>query len=272
MNGAVNGEILARFERYMVESALRPTTIANYLADVRAFTRWYTENNGGALHLANVSASDIRQYRLHLQVVEERAPATINRRLQGIRKFCKFAIEVGLMGSNPAIEVELLREADTSSSRTLSPKEIACLLQAINGGRPSLIRRDQAAIQVFLHTGIRVRELVDLRVSDIRISGDEGTLTVRGKGEDASREIPLDAVTCDALREYLSVRPRLPGIEHLFLSQEGRPISTRSVQRLVRAYARSAGLEGVSAQVLRRTYNQLLNCSPTSEILNRRDQ
>jgi len=251
----VNRELLARFEKHMVESALRPATIANYLADVRAFARWYTENNGGSFPLASLSANDVREYCLHLRAVEGRAPATINRRLQGLRKFCQFAIEAGLMRSNPATEVDLVRDADPSPPRALSPEEIACLLQAVNGGRPSLVKRDQAIIRVLLYTGIRVRELVELRLSDIEISGDRGTLTIRGDGE--SREIPLNAVTCDALREYLSVRPRLPGIEHLFLSQEGRPISTRSVQRLVSAYAKAAGLEGVSAQALRRTYSRL---------------
>lgn len=272
MNETVDGDLLARFEKRMVESALRPATIVNYLADVRAFARWYTENNGGSLPLASLSASDVREYCLYLQAVEGRAPATINRRLQGIRKFCQFAIEAGLMRFNPATEVDLLQEANPSPPRALSLKEIACLLRAVNGGRPSLIKRDQVIIQVLLHTGIRVGELVELRLSDIEISGDGGILTVRGSGEGESREIPLNAVTCDALREYLSVRSRLPGIEHLFLSQEGRPISTRSVQRLVSTYAKAAGLEGVSAQALRRTYIQLLDCSTTSEILNRRDE
>ena len=263
MNATVDGDLLARFEKHMVESALRPATIANYLADVRAFARWYTENNRGACPLASLTASDVREYCLHLQAVEGRAPATINRRLQGIRKFCQFSVEAGLMRSNPATEVGLLQEADPSPPRALSPEEIACLLRAVNGGRPSLIKRDQAIIQVLLHTGIRVGELVELRLSDIEISGDGGILTVRGDGE--SRETPLNAVTCDALQEYLSVRPRLPGIEHLFLSQEGRPISTRSVQRLVSAYAKAAGLEGISAQALRSTYkmgsSRLLDCS-----------
>lgn len=265
MNDTVDGDLLARFEKHMVDLALSPTTITNYLADARAFARWYSENNGGCFCLASLSASDVREYCLHLQSVEGRAPATINRRLQGIRKFCQFAIEVGLMRSNPATEVDLLQAADPSPRRALSPEEIACLLRAVNGGRPSLIKRDQAMIQVLLYTGIRVGELVELRLSDIEVSGYGGVLTVVGKGKGKCREIPLNAVTCDALREYLLVRPRLPEIEHLFLSQEGRPISTRSVQRLVSAYAKAAGLEGVSAQALCRTYmmgsSRLPDCS-----------
>lgn len=263
-------ELLARFEKHMIESALSQTTITNYLVDMRAFTRWYAENNGGMFFPQSLNVSDIRDYRLYLQRVEGRAPSTINRRLQGIRRFCRFAIEAGLMRSNPAVEVDLLRGEDPSPPRALDPAEIEGLMRVVNGGRPSLVKRDRAIIQVLLQTGIKVGELVELRLSDIEISGDGGILTVRGDGE--SREIPLNVVTCDALREYLFVRPRLPGIEHLFLSQEGRPISTRSVQRLVSTYAKAAGLEGVSAQALRRTYIQLLDCSTTSEILNRRDE
>jgi integrase/recombinase XerC len=74
-----------------------------------------------------------------------------------------------------------------------------------------------------------------------------------------TRNVPLEGEARQALYDYLSVRPQIEGEEHLFLSREGRPLSARSVQRIVSILGRSAGLEGVSPQALRRTYaNHLL--------------
>ncbi|MBC7251365.1 MAG: tyrosine-type recombinase/integrase, partial [Anaerolineae bacterium] len=64
----------------------------------------------------------------------------------------------------------------------------------------------------------------------------------------------IGPAVCAALRSYLRVRAPAQGVTHLFLNREGRPISPRTVQRLVSTYARAAGLTGVSANTLRQTF------------------
>jgi len=243
----MDDRLLTRFREYLQASALAPRTVANYLADVRTFIRWYAAANGGAA-LSDLTAEDIEEYCRYMGNDEGWGPSTVNRRLQAVRKFCSFAVKVGLMEDNPAAEVRL-REVRPTAPRSLGPDEVERLLEAVRGKRPSLVKRDYAIIRLLLATGIKVGELVDLRLSDIRLGEDGGELTV---GSDR-RCIPLDAATCAALRDYLRVRPASPGDGNLFLSQEGRPISRRTVQRLVSAYAAEAGLKGVSPRVLRHT-------------------
>jgi len=243
----MDDRLLIRFREYLQASALAPRTVANYLADVRTFIRWYAAANGGAA-LSDLTAEDIEEYCRYMGNDEGWGPSTVNRRLQAVRKFCSFAVKVGLMEDNPAAEVRL-REVRPTAPRSLGPDEVERLLEAVRGKRPSLVKRDYAIIRLLLATGIKVGELVDLRLSDIRLGEDGGELTV---GSDR-RCIPLDAATCAALRDYLRVRPASPGDGNLFLSQEGRPISRRTVQRLVSAYAAEAGLKGVSPRVLRHT-------------------
>ena len=243
----MDDRLLTRFREYLQASALAPRTVANYLADVRTFIRWYAAANGGAA-LSDLTAEDIEEYCRYMGNDEGWGPSTVNRRLQAVRKFCSFAVKMGLMGDNPAAEVRL-REVRPTAPRSLGPDEVERLLEAVRGKRPSLVKRDYAIIRLLLATGIKVGELVDLRLSDIRLGEDGGELTV---GSDR-RCIPLDAATCAALRDYLRVRPASPGDGNLFLSQEGRPISRRTVQRLVSAYAAEAGLKGVSPRVLRHT-------------------
>ncbi len=245
--------LLAWFEQYLVRLGLSPATIVNYLADMRGVARWCVESGQGC-SLLNLTADDVRAYCRHLRVGRELSPATVNRHLQAIRKFCDFARRANLMESNPAVDVRPIQTSPTSR-RALDAEEIACLLEAVQAaGRPSLVKRDYAIIQLLLQTGIKVGELTELQLADIELTDSRGTLTVMGSGGNSHRRIPINATACQALQEYLRVRPPSPGVRHLFLSQEGNSISARTVQRLVNVYTRAADLTGVSARTLRYTF------------------
>jgi site-specific recombinase XerD len=248
-------ELLARFEEHLARSALASTTIVNYLADLRIFARWHADVKGAVSSLLGLRPDDIREYRRYMQTNEGWTPATVNRRLQAIRKFYNFAMETGLVGSNPASEVKLIPLPGSNPPRTLSPEEVTSLLKAVQGGRPSLVKRDYAIIQLLLQTGIKLGELIRLRLSDVQLRGDGESFLLVGEGDGSKyRRIPLNPLVCAALRDYLEVRPSSVSTDNLFLSQEGNCISRRTVQRLVSVYAKAAGLEDVSAHVLRHTF------------------
>ncbi len=248
-------ELFTRFEEHLARSALASTTIVNYLADLRIFARWHADVKGAASSLLELTPDDIREYRHYMQANEGWTPATINRRLQAVRKFYSFATETGLTESNPASGVRLIPTLDSDPPRALAPEEVTSLLAAVQGGRPSLVKRDYAIVQLLLQTGIKLGELTGLRLSDVQLQGDgEGVLLV-GEGDGNNhRQVPLNSLACAALRDYLQVRPSSASTENLFLSQEGNCISKRTVQRLIRVYTQAAGLEGVSAHVLRHTF------------------
>ena len=248
-------ELFARFEEHLARSALASTTIVNYLADLRTFARWHADVRGAASSLLELTPDDIREYRRHMRINEGWTPATINRRLQAVRKFYSFAMETGLMESNPASEVKLVARSEPDLPRALAPEEVTSLLQAIQGGRPSLVKRDHAIVQLLLQTGIKLGELTGLRLSDVQLRGNgEGSLLV-GEGDGNNcRQVPLNSLACAALQDYLRVRPPSASTENLFLSQDGNCISKRTVQRLIRVYTQAAGLEDVSAHILRHTF------------------
>ena len=247
-----DNDLLARFKEYLVRLGLSPATVVNYLADMRGVARWCVESGQGC-SLLNLTTNDVRAYCQHLRVARGLSPATVNRHLQAIRKFCDFARQANLMESNPAADVRPI-QAPPTLRRALNTDEIALLLEAVQAGRPSLVKRDYAIIQLLLQTGIKVGELTELQLADIELTDSRGALTVKGNGGNSHRRIPLDALACQALQEYLQVRPPSPSIKHLFLSQEGNSISARTVQRLVNVYTKAADLTGVSAHTLRHTF------------------
>jgi len=244
--------LLGRFEKYLVRLGLSPATVINYLADMRGVARWCVESGRGC-SLPNLTTGDVRAYCQYLREGRGLSPATVNRHLQAVRKFCDFAQQANLMESNPAAHVRQI-QAPPTLRRALDANEIARLLEAIQTGRPSLVKRDYAIIQLLLQTGIKVGELTELQLADIELTDGRGTLIVKGNGGNGGRCIPLKAPACQALQEYLQVRPPVPNGKHLFLSQEGNSISARTVQRLVNVYTKAADLTGVSTHTLRYTF------------------
>ena len=247
-----DNDLLARFEKCLMRLGLSPATVVNYLADMRGVARWCVESGRGC-SLLNLTTDDVRAYCQHLRVGRRLSPATANRHLQAVRKFCDFARQANLMEGNPAADVRPI-QAPPTLRRALDAEEIARLLEAVQAGRPSLVKRDYAIIQLLLQTGIKVGELTELQLADIKLTDSRSTLAVKGNGSNSHRRIPLKALVCQSLQEYLQVRPPWPGVKHLFLSQEGNSISARTVQRLVNVYTRAAGLTGVSAHTLRYTF------------------
>jgi integrase/recombinase XerC len=244
--------ILRRFESYLFKHTLSPTTIRNYLADLRAFSRWHAAHG---LPAADFAPADFRAYREHLCHETGHSVATVNRRLQSLRLFGRFLHESGRAAENPTREIELLRNGhgNGTAPRTLTTAEIERLTAAVRAGRPSLAARDIAIVQLMLQAGLRVHEVAALRVRDWVRAGRGTCVQVHASRQSPTRRVPLNGVASRALREYLAARPAIPRVDHLFVSQRGQPLSMRSIQRVIDTHARTAGLEGVCAQSLRHT-------------------
>lgn len=250
-------DILERFEEALNQRALSASTIVNYLADLRAFHRWGQQTVSDNFSFFNTSQEHVRLYRHHLSQTLNRAPSTTNRHLMSLRKFYAFALETRSVTADPTIGVALVgRDNGQAISRPLSPTEINKLLEAIqNGTRAGLVKRDTAILQLLLHTGLRVGELVDLQKDDLVFDHPGIHLQVCApRDQNTLRNLPISDAVRKALINYLQVRPNTAATSCFFLNQEGRPISKRTVQRVISDCAKTAGLSGVSAQSIRRTY------------------
>jgi site-specific recombinase XerD len=248
-------ETLGRYAEYLVESGLSGLTVKNYVADLKHVASWLARNGGRAL--LGVSGGDIEAYCLDLVSAGAHPPATVNRRLQAIRKFFRYALERGLVNADPTLGIKLLPQSRSEGPRALDRSEVERLLSAVREGSSRLAGRDYAIIQLMLQTGIRVGELTRLRLSDVKLSGNKGRLRINGEGMSGTREVPLNSSVRRAVSDYLTKRADSAS-DHLFLSVKGEPLSARSVQRLVATYARAAGLDGVTTYSLRQTYGQQL--------------
>lgn len=197
---------------------LKPATVNNYLAGIRAYARW-AKQTGRAEHDPTNSIKGVRE--------ATRAPRWLTRSEQyALLRVVKERVQLGDLRAKG------------------------------NRAHPSAIwpRRDQALITLLLNTGLRLSETASLHVDDIEIGDRSGSVQVRyGKGR-KSRSVPLNKDVRDALEEWLGTRREIDmndKYKHLFLSQKGGPLSARAIGFRVSVLAKRAGLEGVSPHALR---------------------
>ncbi len=247
---AEHQDTLVQYQKYLDQSGLSQATIKSYIGDMRQFASWL--ERARTRSLLEGTDEDIRGYSLELVRAKAHPVATVNRHLQSIRKFFRYAMQSGLVEHDPSVRVKLLPQPKSRVSKGLDESEMESFLDAVQQGPPHLVPRDYAIVQLMLQTGIRVGELTRLRLPDVSLSEERGVLKIRGQGAPQDREVPLNGRAREAMKAYLENRPTEGG-DHLFLTQNGDPLSVRSVQRLVNTYAQAAGLEKVSTYTLRQT-------------------
>lgn len=178
-------------------------------------------------------------------------PVTRARKLAAVRSFVKHLLLLGKLTSDPTETLE------SPYRRRLLPKALASgqaeeLLEQPDLGRSPL--RDRAILELAYGAGLRASELVAVRMTDIDLN--RMMLSVVGKGN--KERVCLYGEPCrDSIRRYVDyerVTP-IPGINPLFTNLKGRALSTRTVQNVVKRWARAAGLPAeVSPHTLRHTF------------------
>jgi site-specific recombinase XerD len=250
--------LLGAFVRALGAQDLSPITTRGYLHDLGKFRAWL-EGEAGAkpCDLRRVTAVDLVNYRQNLLRTERLQAATINRKLQAIKKLFGWALAQGLVKANVAREVRFVRMAARPCPNGLTEIEVQSLLRAAGQTRHGLAKRNYALIELLLETGLRVGEAADLHIGDVDLHDRSGVVRVReGKGR-KQRQVPLNSSARRALKLYLKGREPLRQEDHLFLSERGgHPLSLRTIQATVSDLARRAKITrfAVSAHSLRHSF------------------
>ena len=190
---------------------------------------------------------DIVEFINHLASRKATA-VTRKRKLAAIRGFLKFLKDNQIIYGNPAdtIEGPIREERDPA---ILLKTEYKALLQVAGGNT-----RDLAIVMLFLQTGLRVSELVNLKLSDIDFTSRE--ITVRqGKGR-KDRVVPLVKQAEAALKAYLKVRDAQPEYDEVFIARNGTSMDQRTVRYRIQKYYKEAGIKKkASVHTLRHTFS-----------------
>jgi site-specific recombinase XerD len=210
---------------------------------------------GCGLDPAGLTPRDLRRF---AGVLSERGAgkSTVARKLAAVRTFYGLLLERGDVEANPA-DLVASPKPDSYLPRVLKPVEVAQLLERIPASAP-LDLRDRAIFELAYSAGLRSEELVNLDLDSLDPDGEQ--VRVEGKGS-KTRVVPCGEPAWRAVDAYLRrVRPELAardaGDERaLFLSRNGRRLSTSDVRRRLRVQVRRAALQaGVSPHTLRHSF------------------
>lgn len=271
----VRGErCVAHFVSYLEnERNASAHTVAAYVSDIRQFVffSWGPEPKP-RVPWEKVDRFAARRFLVEIQRRGERATTT-GRKLASLRSFYRFLEREEYVRANPFAGLAAPKRP-RSLPRVLSVKEVTRLIAAPKrvmerkaaAEKRDLTRREQyaasrdtALLEVLYSSGGRITEVAGLKEGDLDLLS--GTAIVRGKGK-KERLCPLGTPACLALRDLLErsrVQMPLAGTRDanrtVFLNLQGRPLSARSVERLLKRHAVEAGLDpGVSPHTLRHSF------------------
>uniref|UniRef100_A0A7C6A9C0 Tyrosine recombinase XerC n=1 Tax=candidate division WOR-3 bacterium TaxID=2052148 RepID=A0A7C6A9C0_UNCW3 len=218
--------LLERFSNYlMIERSLTKSSVTSYVTDVKQFFSTY--NKSKATNLAEIKTEDIRQYIAILNSLQL-ASSSVARKVSSLKMFFRFLVSENLIHSDPCEEVALPK-VKKKLPTVLTVNEINQIIdstQPTNTTRTFKDLRAWAMLETLYATGVRISELLSLRLNDISLA--EGFVRVLGKGG-KERIIPLGKLAIKAIKEYLqSARSKMlkgRSSEYLFLNNRGQKLS-----------------------------------------------
>lgn len=240
-----------------LEDGLARNTLDAYRRDLRLFRDWLSLRRGRGL--LDAEHADLLAYLAHRFEIRTRA-SSASRLLSTLRRFYRMQLRDGRIRIDPTANVDAPR-LPRPLPKSLSEEDVERLLAAPPADS-ALGLRDRAMLELLYATGLRVSELVTIRVTQVGL--EAGVVRVVGKGA-KERMVPMGEAAIDAIENYLRhARPELLAgrvSDALFVTIRGEAMSRQMFWRLVKHHAREAGIaRPISPHVLRHAFaTHLLN-------------
>jgi len=250
----ITDDRIAGFLDYLrVEKGLAANTVEAYARDLGKFSRFLEKKSWG---LEEAGQAGIREFlsSLNRQQLESR---TIARLIVALRHFYRYLRREDFIASNPTENLESPRIWNILP-KYLSPGDVETLLAQPAEDNPLGIR-DRAILEMLYGTGLRVSELISLRIADVHL--EAGYVRAIGKGN-KERIVPAGQMAVGAVEKYLAgPRSKLLGSRasrssgYLFISRLGGKLTRQSVWLLLSRYGRMAGLrQRITPHLLRHSF------------------
>jgi integrase/recombinase XerC len=234
------------------EKRYSPHTIRSYSNDLDQFIS-FCDLNEISFNPISVDYKKIRSWIVDL-VNKNISIRSVKRKISSLKSFYKYLLREGLVSYNP-VEKILTPKADNKLPSFINKKHMDTLLDDIDFGNDYKGIRNKLIIEMFYNTGIRVSELINMKINDINIT--ELNLRVIGK-RNKERIIPFTRLFKDSLQKYLILRKekfRSSSEDYMFLTEKSKKMYAKSIYRIVNKYLNLiTTIEKKSPHVLRHTF------------------
>ena len=233
-----------------LEDGLSRNTLDAYRRDLTKFGLWLVARD---TPLVNACAKDLQAYLAHLFAMRAKARSS-SRALSSFKRYYQYLVRERLIVTDPTLNIESPK-LPRSLPKSLTEADVSALLAAPDAeGKLGL--RDRAMLETLYASGLRVSELVGLKLTQTNL--DMGVVRVMGKGS-KERLVPLGEEAVDWLKRYLAeARPALLSgrlSDAVFVTARGGPMTRQAVWHLIRRYASIAGIkQPLSPHTLRHAF------------------
>ncbi|MDB4158520.1 site-specific tyrosine recombinase XerD [Gammaproteobacteria bacterium] len=245
--------LIGSFLDYLyIEKGLSTNTVKSYESDIEAFNKWSIKVLG--LSLKRLNSIDINQYTAHLFKLGLKS-SSVNRKISAIKSFYLFLLKKKAIKASPVEDIATPKQ-EKYLPVSMSEAEVESLIDSPDISKP-MEKRDKAMIELLYATGMRISELINLKLTDVDIQ--RSVIKVLGKGS-KERLIPYGESAAEALNDYLNDRRDLREKE-IFLSNRGTKISRGAFWERIKVYIHREGLKiSISPHTLRHAFaTHLLN-------------
>lgn len=251
---STNSDTIKRFRRYLrLERSYSENTLDAYMRDIDKLRVFISKRNDSDRSLLNVTLEDLQEFLASLfdLGISPRSQARI---ISGLRTYYKFLMLDGFTENDPTELLESPKQGE-HLPEVLSVEEVDDMLSAIDLSKPEG-QRNHAIIEMLFSCGLRVSELVNLKLSNLYI--DEGFIRVFGKGS-KERLVPISRRAIDDLRYWFIDRNALsikPGEQdYVFLNRRGAHLTRTMILIMIKKTAADAGIKKtVSPHTLRHSF------------------
>jgi integrase/recombinase XerD len=232
-------ELIDKFlDAIWMERGLSANTLGAYRADLMTLSRGLSESN---VSIEDATKADLLGF-IAGRVQGGAKPRSTARQLSSFRRFFRYIMREGLRDNDPTADIEMPR-IGRSLPKTLTEDQVESLLHAPNTDEP-LGHRDRAMLELLYATGLRVSELINLKMSQVNFN--QGVLRIVGKG-DRERLIPLGDESQRWLRDFID-GPRMEILlerqtDYLFPTRRGDRMTRQAFWHIIKRYALKAGIE-----------------------------
>jgi integrase/recombinase XerD len=238
-----------------LEDGLSKNTLESYRQDLATFSLWLTPQHK---QLLTIGQADIQQY-LAVRFPQSK-PRSIGRLIASLRRFYRYLLRENQVSQDPTLQIESPK-LPRSLPKSLNEDEVVALLKAPNVMEAAGLR-DRAMLELLYACGLRVSELVGIKVTEVSLS--DGVVRVTGKGS-KTRLVPMGEEAVDWLSRYIKearstiLQKRL--CNALFVTNRGEAMTRQAFWYLIKRYALLAGItKHMSPHVLRHAFaTHLLN-------------
>lgn len=254
-----DADLLDEFcDNLWLEDGLSRNTLDSYRRDLRKFSLWLEKTREASI--LQTTQADIQGFLAHLAITQKSKPSSTSRAISSLKRLFQFLLRQGRISADPTLQIDTPK-LPRNLPKTLTEQDVELLLNAPDTRMP-LGLRDRTMLEVLYATGLRVSELVALRIT--QLSMDMGVVRVMGKGS-KERLVPLGEESLDWLRRYLADGRGvlLAGkiSDALFVTVRGEGMTRQMFWYLIKKQALHGGLnKPLSPHTLRHAFaTHLLN-------------